>query len=127
MPQIADAAAELDGELHRLEDGFDRRAIDALAGKGAVEIDDMEILKALVFKTLGLSRRIVIEDRGLIHVAEFQAHALAVLEVDSGEKDHGVHPRKFSISFKPSAWLFSGWNWVPNILSRPTQAVSAPP
>ena len=39
----------------------------------------------------------------------------------------GVHPRKFSMSARPSDWLFSGWNWVPKMLSRPTMAVIGPP
>jgi hypothetical protein len=40
---------------------------------------------------------------------------------------HGVHFKKFAISFRPSRWLFSGWNCVPTMLSRPTMAVSGPP
>jgi hypothetical protein len=38
----------------------------------------------------------------------FEAHALAVFKVDSGEKDHGFHFRKFEISANPKCWLFSG-------------------
>src|SRR6185437_1663961 len=40
---------------------------------------------------------------------------------------HGRHPRKLAIRRSPAAWLFSGWNWVPNRLSRPIAAVIAPP
>ena len=37
------------------------------------------------------------------------------------------HSRKLAISFNPSFWLFSGWNCVPTMLSRPTIAVTAMP
>ena len=40
---------------------------------------------------------------------------------------HGFHFRKLAISRKPSRWLFSGWNWVPTMESRPTTAVTGPP
>ena len=39
---VADAAAELDAQIDRLADRPHRVAIDRLAGKGAVEIDDMQ-------------------------------------------------------------------------------------
>jgi hypothetical protein len=39
----------------------------------------------------------------------------------------GFQARKFAISLRPSSWLFSGWNWVPAMLSRPTSAVTGPP
>jgi hypothetical protein len=38
----------------------------------------------------------------------FEAHALAVLEVDGGKENHGVHFRKFEIKASPKRWLFSG-------------------
>ena len=59
---------------------------------------------------IGLRRGVVVEDGRLVHIALFQAHALAVLEVDRGKEDHGCQPRKLAISFRPSVWLFSGWN-----------------
>jgi hypothetical protein len=45
----------------------------------------------------------------------------------SGPCHHGFQLRKFVISRRPSCWLFSGWNWVPAMLSRPTRAVTGPP
>lgn len=39
----------------------------------------------------------------------------------------GFQRRKFAIRRRPTAWDFSGWNWVPTILSRPTTAVTGPP
>ena len=40
------------GIFTALEDGLDRGAVDALAGEGAVEIDDVQILEALVLEAL---------------------------------------------------------------------------
>jgi hypothetical protein len=85
----------------------------------------VEILKTLRLEDLRLRGGVGVEHRRLRHVAELQTYGLAALEVDRGEQDHGFHLRKFSISFSPSVWLFSGWNCVPNMLSRPTQAVTA--
>src|SRR5215217_5954859 len=95
MGERANAAAELDGEFYGLKDLLDCSAVDALAGKGAVEIDDVEIVKTLVLERFCLRRGIVVEDGRLVHVAELEAHALAVLEVDSGDEDHistPMHP-----------------------------------
>ncbi len=97
--------------------------------------------KPAVLKRERLFRRIAVEDGRTRHVALFEAHGEAVLEIDGGEEDHGIlanaperpginhgfHLRKFAISASPSFWLFSGWNWVPTILSRPTMAVTGPP
>ena len=44
--------------------------------------------KPCASKAARLRRRIVIEDGGLAHLAELEAHALAVLQVDGGEEDH---------------------------------------
>ena len=45
--QVADAAAKLDRKIDGGTDGFDRGAVGALAGKGAVEIDTVQIFKTL--------------------------------------------------------------------------------
>ena len=87
--------------LHRLR-------VHRLAGKGAVEIDHMQIFEPLRGKAAGLRRRIEVEHGGARHVALFEAHALAVLQIDGGEENHGFHFRKFEISASPKRWLFSG-------------------
>ena len=111
----------------RLEDALDRRGVHRLAGEGAVEIDDVQILEALRLEGLRLRGRIAVEHGGARHVALLEAHASAVLEVDGGKQDHGPHFRKkLAISASPSRWLFSGWNCVPTMLSRPTIAVTRP-
>jgi hypothetical protein len=55
----------------------------------------------------------VVKDRGDVHVASLWGQ--------------GHQFRKFAISRRPASWLFSGWNCVPTILSRPTIAVTSPP
>ena len=84
MGERADAASELNGVLRRLQDRIDRRAIDAFAGEGAVQIDHVQPVEALIFESLGLRGRVGVIDRRLLHIAELQANALAVLEVDGG-------------------------------------------
>lgn len=110
-----------------MQDRLDRGRVHRLAGEGAVEIDDMQPLEALSLEIGGLGRRIVVEDRGLRHVALLQPDAAAFLQVDRGKEDHGAQLRKFVMSFSPSFWLFSGWNCVPATLPRATIAVMGPP
>jgi hypothetical protein len=75
-------------------DGFqnalDRRDVHRLAGEGAVEVDDMQVLEALGLEDVRLRRRVAIEDGGARHIALLQAHGEAVLEVDGGKQDHRV-------------------------------------
>ena len=76
------------GMCDRLEDALDRRGIDRLAGEGAVEIDDVQILEALRLERPRLRRRIAVKHRRARHVALLEPHACAVLEVDGGKQDH---------------------------------------
>ena len=124
---VADAAAELERDVDAGEDALDRLRVDRLAGEGAVEIDHMQIREALRREGARLRGRVALEHRRARHVTLFQAHADAVLEIDCRKQDHGDQARKFAISRSPSRWLFSGWNWVPTMVSRPTMAVTAPP
>ena len=105
---VADAAAELHRDFHRGEDALDRRGVHRLAGKGAVEIDEVEIFKALLLERARLRRRIAVEHRRARHVALLQAHGFAVFQIDGGKQNHGFHFKKFAISARPSFWLFSG-------------------
>ena len=102
-------------------------SVDRLARKCAVEIDDVKIFETQSLEFDRLRDRVDIENGRLVHVAMDQADTFAILEVDSGKQNHGDHRRKLAMSLSPSDWLFSGWNWVPTILSRPIMAVSAPP
>ncbi len=82
--------------------------IHRLAGKGAVEIDHMQILETLRRERLCLRGRIEVEHGGAGHVTLLEADTLAVLQIDGGEEDHGFHFRKFAIRACPKRWLFSG-------------------
>ena len=106
-----------------------------------------QILEALRLERLRLRRRIAVEHGRARHVALLEPHADAVLEVDGGEQDHDYTPvrqrvcrgrtiarqtsrlplQEIGDQRKPRRWLFSGWNWVPTMVSRPTMAVTGPP
>ena len=103
MRQGADAASKLNRILRCLQDSIDRSAVDAFTGEGAVQIDHMQPVEPLLLKSLGLRCWIGVINRRLVHVAELQAHTLAVLEVDGGKQDHGCHLRKFAMRARPSA------------------------
>ena len=95
------------------------------AGEGAVEIDDVQPFEALRLEGVRLRGGIVVEHGRLRHVALAEPHAVAVLEVDGREQDHGRHLEEIGDqSARPSVWLFSGWNCVPAMLSRATMAVT---
>ena len=68
----------------------------------------MQPLEALRGKSARLRGGIEVEHGGARHVALFKAHALAVLQVDGGKQDHGLHFRKLAIRASPKRWLFSG-------------------
>src|SRR5258708_3259801 len=85
---VANAAAELQGNVGRFDDALDRGHIDGLAGKGAVEIDHVEILEAHRLEGSRLRRRIALKHGGARHVALLEPYACAVLEVDGGKENH---------------------------------------
>ena len=87
----------------------------------------MQIFKPLLGEGARLRRGIEVEHGRPRHVALFEAHALAVFQIDGGKKDHGFHFKKFEIRPSPKRWLFSGWNCVPIAVSLPTIAVTGPP
>ena len=124
---VAHAAAELHLHGQVVKDAPDRLGVDRLTREGAIEIHDMQVLEPLLGESARLRRRVRVEHRRLRHVAAQQAHAFAVLQVDRGKQDHGRHFRNLAISMRPRVWLFSGWNWVPTMLSRATIAVTGPP
>src|SRR5260221_573995 len=93
------------GILESLRD-FERRHLRGLGP--AFEGDHMQIFESLGGEGARLRRRVEVEHGRARHVALFEAHALAVLEVDRGKKNHGFHFKKFEISASPKRWLFSG-------------------
>ena len=68
----------------------------------------MQIFKTLLGEGARLRRGIEVEHGRARHVALFEAHALAVLQIDGGKKDHGFHFKKLEIRASPKRWLFSG-------------------
>ena len=48
----------------------------------------MQIAEALLLERLGLRRGIIVEDGRCSHVAELQAHAGAIFQIDRREQDH---------------------------------------
>ncbi len=90
MLERADTAPELHRIFRGFQDRFHSLAVDAFASKGTVEINHMQPFKALILKGFGLCSRVFIIDGCLIHVAELQAHALTVFQIDGGKKDHNV-------------------------------------
>ncbi len=131
MGEGADAATKLNRVARRAKNGLDRRAVDAFALEGAVEVDDMQPFEALLLEGFRLRRRILVIDRRRVHLAELQADALAILQIDGGKEDllrhQGFQRKKFAIRARPRVWLFSGWNCVPTRLPSATIAVTGPP
>src|SRR5262249_22292224 len=125
--EVADAATELQRYPGDLDDALDRGDIHGLAGERAIEIDDVQVLEALRLEGLRLPRRLAKKHRRARHAPLLEPHADPILEVNRGEENHGRHFRKLAISLSPTRWLFSGWNWVPTMVSRPTMAVTGPP
>ncbi len=88
MVERADAAAELHRIACRRQDRFHGRAIDAFAGKGAIQVHDMQPGESLILEGASLIGGIgIIDGRGR-HIAELQPHALPVFQVDGRKKDH---------------------------------------
>src|SRR5690606_13005506 len=85
--EIANAPAELHRQGNRGEDRLHGACIHWLPGERPIEIHDVQPLKPLRLERPGLRSRIVIEHGRRVHLAELQADALAVLEVDGGEED----------------------------------------
>src|SRR4029079_11324351 len=101
-------------------------ALGRAAGEGRVEIDDVDARHACRGEPgRHLPGRAVVHLRALTPPL-LQAHGGAVHQIDSGEDQHRGGPSldqaatKLRNSARPAAWLFSGWNWQPNTLSRPT-------
>jgi hypothetical protein len=64
------------------------------AGDGAVEIHDVQALRAQLEPVLRHRSRILREHRGRMHFALLQANAMTVLDVDRGNDLHGGGKRR---------------------------------
>ena len=89
--EVAQAAAELHRDLvaDLAHDRLDRRLVDRLAGEGAVQVDQVQPARAGVEPAARHRGRVVAERGDGLHVALFEAHALAVFEVDRRDQQHG--------------------------------------
>ncbi len=83
-------AAELTGHAGCLHDGADTGPIDRLALAGAIEIDEMQIGRALGHPAPRHGGGVVAEDGFLSVVALAKTHALAAAQVDGREDEHGA-------------------------------------
>ena len=108
------------------------------AGDRAVQVDDVQALRALRGPVPGHRHRVLGEDGGRIHVALLQAHAAAVLQINCGNDEHGsARENLWSASGTPvhevgeeaeaGGLAFSGWNWTAKMLSRATAQVKGTP
>ncbi len=79
-----------------LDNPLDRRGIDRMAGKTAVQIDNMQMLRPRLREQGRLRRRIVAIDGRAVHIPLGQAHDLPVFQIDGGKNDkaQGRHSRK---------------------------------
>ncbi len=89
--EIADAAAELHRDFlaDDAADLADRELVLRLAGERAVQVHDVQSLRAELEPVLGHCCRVLGEYRRGLHLALFQAHAVTVLDVDRGNDVHG--------------------------------------
>src|SRR3546814_3012816 len=71
------------------DDAFHRRAVDAGAREGAVEVDDVEVRGARIGEKARLRRRIVAIDGGARHIALGEPHHLPAFEDDRGKGGQG--------------------------------------
>jgi len=115
------------------QSGFDKIIIDMLKKDeivyGACAIDDNGT--GLYTTGIGHGDAMHLGQTGVQHVGQdgqrrpvafLQAHNLAGAQVDGGINGEGgmvIHQilKKFSNTFWPTRWLFSGWNWTPKTLS----------
>ena len=89
--QITDATAELDGYLvaHLPQDRLDGALVHRLAGKGTVQIHQVQTPCTGVQPAPRHGRGVVAEGGGDAHVSLLKADALAVLQIDGRDQQHG--------------------------------------
>src|SRR5262249_29598758 len=78
------SAAELDGDLHLLDNRFHHIPVAWLARKGPVQIHHVQIARTVVFPTSRHRHRVVAVYRHGIGAPLLQPHHLAALQVDGG-------------------------------------------
>ena len=79
-PHLHMAGESLDNLRHRI-------GIDGMPGKCAIEIDNMDMVRARIGKEHRLCRRIIAVNRCTVHIALGKANNLPAFQVDGGEND----------------------------------------
>ena len=89
--EVANTAAQLNGNVvaHFFEDGLDGRKVLRFASKGTIQIDQMQTTCAFFEPGSGHGSGVLTESGGLVHVALFEANAVAVFEINRGYQNHG--------------------------------------
>src|SRR5699024_5342630 len=84
---IANAAADLYRHAGRgIDHACDQRLVDRPAGRGTVQIHDVDAVGTGFDPARDHGLRLVGEYGDVVHAALAQAHALAVLDIDGGDK-----------------------------------------
>ena len=115
--EIPDPAAKLHRQCvaGRLSDVADRLLVLRPACRGAVQIDHVQTPRALRGPVLRHRRRVVGEHGRGLHVALFEAHAVAVLQVNGGDDQHAQGSgadRRFAGARKRGRGFWSReWVW----------------
>ena len=78
----------MQGNVDRRQNRRDGVVVDTGAGEGAVEVDHMQPGAAGPRESHRLGRRVVVENRRLVHVTAQQADTLAGFEVNRRKQDH---------------------------------------
>ena len=96
--EVPDTATELHRNVvtDRLEDGADGRVVLRLARKRTVQIHQMQAACALRDPFEGHRGGVFAEGGGLVHVALFEANAVAVFQVNCRNEKHGAGARFIS-------------------------------
>ena len=124
----AHAATHLDVQGALRGEADDDAAIGEPAVLGAVEIHDVQPARAQRAIALQQLVRLEVVARLGVEIALEQAHAAAAAQIDGGDEDHGFGLfRKFARMRAPTTPERSGWNCVPQKLSRRATAVNAAP
>ena len=86
--KVANATTELhiDFAANFSQDFADRDFVFGLAGKRAIQIDQVQTSSTLVNPIPRHGCGVFAEDGGLIHVALFEANAVAIFQVNRGDK-----------------------------------------
>lgn len=115
--------SHLDGNLDPLRNPHEHLSLRTARQRG-IEINDVERPGSFAFPPEGRRQRIVTVDRHLRRITATQSDDPPVENINGHKNIHHTFARrkKFRRIFRPVGPDFSGWNWVPKRLPRPTMA-----